>query len=600
MILAYKYKQIDDAEFNLGFIHFDYDDKNDNKVAEVYRFFICNNAGELSLHNKSVDKDTITDIAEGIQAEALLKGETLLDGSVTKDGFEIDNLGVAFSAIKVNGQNTGNRSEYAEPGKYIVEGTTRLGITKTTTVYIYSGGDDKGFSDYFGENLIKGNRVFREGDYPTYGKGTSAVIKRIGDDIPAISGTIENLTSGKKIIVPADRQAHTYKLDEGEYYAEFYSGNVDAGSVIHYEFHFNVLNEESRPYVNYNELMTNTRICDLNTAHYEVVYQTTRGGYIFVCFETEEEAFKYAYDIEKRFIEKNNDGDVYYKSLDNPNEKVKYQTETDQDKMALTSAINYYAAQNVERAYFDSTKTFTYQTFEKGDDLLESLESMSIAESVKVFPSEEEKEKLVKRMPYLNGFSFMHVDDYDVKSIVVECEANGQKYTIKFGKPVEDQLEVSSKYTVTETNKYGDTFTYEAYFMAQNETESKWNVVQGGKMTTMDVNSSIAEDGVISISADSISLEEIKNEFDECAIISISTKDAYKYGLSCLLKEAKGLVLYKKGEYTIIFVDRVGNSFALVVNISGKVKQEELDTNKYHTYSDIYNAVHLNEKEENN
>ena len=599
IILAYKCRLKEDASFDFWFIHQNYEDKSDSKYLELYEFFLCNNAGNLSLHNLSVDSKDITDVAEGVTSEVLLKGETLLDGSATKAGFSIDTLGVTYKSIKVNGRMASDGDKFTTPGKYVIEATTKLDDTSSRTVYIYNGGEDKGYKDYFGDGLVVGNRVFREGDYPTYSKGTVAQTIEISADIPSLTGTIKNLSSGKEFSINGDRRFHSYKLEEGEYCADLYSGNPEAGSLIHYVFHFSVLNEDSRPYVNYNELMTSTRICDLSSAHYEVVYQTTRGGYIFVCFESQEEAFKYAYDIEKRFIEKNGDGEIYYKSLDNQNEKVKYPIETDKDKMALTAAINYYAAKNVEKAYFDATTTFTYQTFENGDDLLASLESLSIAESVKVFPSEEEREKLIKRAPYLNGYTFIKVDDYDVTDVTAVCEKDGKSYPIRFGRPINQQLNVSSKYEITEKNKYGDSYSYDTFYMAQNETISSWTIWENGKSRELSLSADVIGDSDYSISCDAIALESISNEFDEFAIISVSSKDAYKYELSCLIDEAKGLVLYKKGVYVIKFIDRTGNSYKFFVEISGKKNRDAFAKGKYFSYVEVYNKVHVNKKSEN-
>ena len=600
IIIAYRYEAVEDGSLNLGFHNFSYDDEEDYKVAEVYKFFICNNSGNVSLHNLAADDSSIPDdIGEGITAEAILKGETLLDGSATTKGFTIDTLGIEYRSIRVNGNTSKDGARFEEPGRYTIDLTTKLDDVITKTVFIYDGGEDRGYFNYFGENLISGNRVFREGDYPSYGKGSVAKIKTPEDNVPSVSGTIKNITLGKVINVPNDRKSHSYNLDAGEYQADLFSGNVEAGSVIHYVIRFNILDEGSKPCVNYNKLMSTERVCDLNTGHYEVVYPTTRGGYIFVCFESEDEAFKYAYDIEKRFIE-NKDERIHYKALDNSNEKVVYPTETNQNKLDLTFAINKYARQNVEKAYFDATETFTYQTYGDGDDLLDSLEKMSIADSIRVFPTEEEREKLIKRMPYLNKFTFVHVDDYDVTNVEALCEEDGKTYSIAFGTPVEQQLSVSSKYTITEKNKYGDEFSYDAYFMAKNETVSSWKVLKDGNESELEVSYDKATDGIINVSADAIFLDDIYNKFDDYSIITISTKSPYNYDLSCQINEAKGLTLYKKGEYTIKFVDRTGNSFSLIVDISGNTDWDSLEKTDHITYTELYNSVHLNKKSDSN
>ena len=100
----------------------------------------------------------------------------------------------------------------------------------------------------------------------------------------------------------------------------------------------------------------------------------------------------------------------------------------------MTSVLNYYARQNVEYNYFNPIDAFTYQTY--ADDLLEQLESLSIRESIKVFPSQAEKDKLINRQPFINDFTFIKVADYDVVSVNAYCHKNGKNYAIEFGKDI--------------------------------------------------------------------------------------------------------------------------------------------------------------------
>ena len=597
VIIAYRFETVEDGSF-LGI---GYDDEEDYKAVEVYKFFLCNNSGKLSIHNLSTKKEGILDKYEddetGISIEALLKGETLLDGSATTDGFSIDTLGVKYKSIQVNGIESNNGDEFSVPGKYSISVTTLFDDVSTQTVYIYKGAEDYGFKDYFDDYLVKGNRVSRDGKYPYYAHGSYAETKVLSDGIPSLSGSIANMSTGDVIQIIGDRAPHDYELVPGEYMADVYSGNIEAGSVIHYMFHFVIIDEESGPYRNYYNLMSNNdHFWDLKSGHYEVAFRTGRGGHIYVCFDSEDEAFKYAYDIEKKNIEIRDDGLIYYTALDNDNKKVRYPVDTDEKKIEFTQAVNYYAKKNVERAYFDRTESFSFETLPKDSDVLKSLESASLAESTHVFPSEEEREKMIDRGPYLNGFTFVQEGDYDVTDVDAFCENNGKTYKIELGVPVDEQLDISSKYVITEKNKYGDQVSYDAYYMKNNETHTNWTVYSHGAKNKLNISADNMENGEISISADAISLNSAENLYDKYAIISILPKDAYDYELRCLTEEAEGLTLFKKGDYIIKFVDRTGNHYSVNVNISGNTTWNSMDKTGLRTYDEVYNSVYLTDK----
>lgn len=572
-----------------------WDKKNyeDHKYVEEYIFYVCLNSAEITLNNLSVKDEELVVDEDGYSLEILKKGNNLLDESATKDGFKIDTNGANYS-VKVNNETASNGKTYRKDGKYTITTTSVLGAKTSKTVYVFSGGEDSGFSYYFDEFIVSGKRVFREGEYPTYAAGSSAVIKAIPDGIPNISGTITNLISGEEITVNANtRKQRSYKLKAGTYCAELYTGNGDCGSVFHYTFIFNIIDEESKPYVNYNTLMSLDRLSDLSSKNYQVVYQTTGGGYIYACFNSYDEAFAYAYDIEKRFIEWS-DGELYYKSLENSNVKEKYQLNTSEDKIKLTKALNMYARQNVEIGYINPLEEFTYQPIAENErDLLKCLETLSLRQSIKVFSSQDEKEKAFLRAPYLNEHTLVHVDDYDVKSVIAKCKADGKEYPLRFNIPIENQLKVSSVYTIVETNQYGDDLSYDAVFMGDNQTISNWEIVADGYKQTK----TLSVENFENITADSMTLKSIKNELDESAIISIKAPNIYSYDLTGLNSELVGLTLYKEGDYTISFIDRVGNSYSINVHITGDVKYSDAIIGNNKSYTEIYNEIHLNDKD---
>lgn len=562
---------------------------------EIYEFYVCRNDAVISIHNLAVDESSLPEI-EGYTQETIKRGETLLDGSTTTKGFSIDKLGSSYlvSVAKDGGTASyvDDGATFTENGKYVITTITKLGKQITRTVYIFNGGEDKGFSTYFGDSIVDGKRVFRYGDYPTYAKGSSVRINAIADNVPILTGKITNMTSGEEFVLASDRNGQIFDLVAGSYCLDCYSGETASGTVYHYKAYFNIIDELSAPYVNYDNLMKTQRLSDLTSKHYEVAYQTTAGGYIFVCFDLDsyDEAFNYAYEIEKRFIEKTDDG-LYYKSKDNPNVKVKYY-----DYVAMTSVLNYYARQNVEYNYFNPIDAFTYQTY--ADNLLEQLESLSIRESIKVFPSQAEKDKLINRQPFINDFTFIKAADYDVVSVNAYCHKNGKTYTIEFGKDVSQQLTVSSKYTITETNAYGDTKVYDVYYANENQTTSTWDVSYNGVKSTLSVSSSTLVNNKIEITADTISISSIENNFDINSIVTVKAPEVYSFEIKCLISEFKNIGLYKKGKYELTFVDRVGNSYQLIINITGKSRYSDVVTSSIRSYTNFYNAVYMNDRTE--
>ena len=564
---------------------------------EVYEFFICHNSGIISIHNLALEpSDFATD---ELDYETMVKGETLLDGSTTTKGFSIDKLGTTYDVL-VQKNNEGavlvaDGTQFTEPGRYTITTTTKLGKQSVQTVYVFDCSDDNGYKTYFGDNFINGKRMFRYTDYPVYDANTKIILQEISEFVPALRGYILNLKTNEKIEITGDnRSKQEFSLSIGEYICEFYNGSDTSGTICHYTFRFIITDEEAGPYVNYDNLNKADRFEDFAAKHYEVAYQTAGGGYIFVCFSLDsyQEAFNYAYEIEKRFIEQAKDG-LYYKSIDNPNVKVKYV-----DYVDMTAALNKYASENVEVAYFNATDEFTFRTY--NNDLLENLESLSLRESIKVFPSEEEKQNLIDRQPFINNFTFIQAADYDVIKVEAYCKATGTTYTLEFGKDVNEQLTVSSVYTITETSVYGDVRTYDVVFVFDNTIVSDWNVNNNGKTETITISKDVVGDSEYVINADSISIKNIENLLDEHSIVTIKAPAVHSVEIKCSIDEFKNMGLYEKGQYEISFIDRLGHFYSITVNISGNMTYvDAITNNNLKSYTEFYNAIQLSAVKDN-
>lgn len=549
------------------------DNNEDRFHVEIYTFRITKD----NLEGMEIEDD-------GYSLTTLEKGETLKDYASTTVGFIIDKLGTNYE-VKVNGRTVNDHTAITENGYYTIQVTTPLSKTRLTHAYVFRDDQTKGASTYFADVPVSGYRVFREGDLPTYDQRTKIQILRTNDQTPPLTGTITNVDTGKEIIFDgSSRSPQTIDLTEGTYHADLYSGYTESGSVYHYELNFNIIAEDSRPFVNYRNLMTADRLSDLSSRYYQVAYQTTRGGYIFVCFSDQQRAFKYAYEIEKRFVE-----DGRYKSLDNPNVKIKYSADN-QGLIDLTQAINHYADQNVEIAFFNPIDAFTYRTLDDPEQL-SNLEALSLPESVKVIPSQDEKELMYQRQPFLNDFTFIHVADYDVISVEAFCRSNNTTYPLQFDIPVEEQLTISSEYYITETNIYGDTNTYTAFFAADNQTRVTWKITKGSGTEMTETTCESTQE----LSADAVEIIGAENSVDNYAIVTITPSNGYSYPVTCLVSDLQGLVLNKKGDYNFSYVDRIGNNYEQVVHITGNQASSPISQDAI-SFSDLYNKVYLQDK----
>lgn len=185
----------------------------------------------------------------------------------------------------------------------------------------------------------------------------------------------------------------------------------------------------------------------------------------------------------------------------------------------------------------------------------------------------------------------MHVGDYDVKSVTAKCAADGKEYDIELSKPIDEQLSVSSVYTITETNNADDKNTYEVIYLAQNKTTVDISKYFSDKRDDIHIDSASSD----TIKAGSICIDNVENELDDMSIVKVESDVYGKLNtLVCPIDDIKGLVLYKQGKYKLTFIDRVGNRFAVDIEISGTCSLKDIQKDNMKTYTEIYNSIHLN------
>lgn len=266
------------------------------------------------------------------------------------------------------------------------------------------------------------------------------------------------------------------------------------------------------------------------------------------------------------------------------------------DQMELTSVRDKYAKQNVEVNYFNATDLFSYRTY--NNDLLSCLEELSLSESIKVFPSQEEKDKLIGRAPFINNFTFIQASDYDVVKVEAVHTETEETYELKFGVPVDNQLSLSGRYVITETNSYGKTREYEATFLNKCLTQMMWTIIKDGKESKLEITAdSMVDNNPVIIEADSAFITEIFNEYDEGAIVTVKAPGVYSFEIKCLASEFVNLEFYKAGEYEISFIDRIGNSYKVILRITGDIEYGDMQTYTA-SYTSFYNSLYLNPKDD--
>lgn len=551
---------------------------------EDYYFYACMNNGAISIHDLSAKKNDFSEI-NGYSVEAVSKAETLQSGDTTIGGFSIEQMNLC-DFVTVNSKETKSGTKFTKNGKYVVQ-LHYLGGIVNHVIYIFDGGEDCGKSEYFGDYLVDGQRMYWDGEYPMYTVGAKARINQVDSSVPALTGTLKNLTTNA-VVLDLDGKSRSEvicELQAGEYLGEFYSGHTDSGSYYHYTFHFFVSEDSSIPHINYDTLLSETRLSDYMSKHYEVTIPTTRGGNIYVCFADYDEAFAFAYETEKRYVEQNEDGLYYKTSFSNP-QKIKYLFETDEDKMQLTELLSSNAEKSVEIAYFNPKEKMSIQEMDE-KEIQQEMESLTLAESKHV-TLPESRDNLLKRVPYINDFQFMYVGDYESQTITALCRENDKVYSLEFGKPVNEQLDVSSRYTITEKNEYGVETTYDVNYMSENQTTSIFQIKQGEDSLRREIQQ------VEEVTADSVKIIKSYNLLDEYAIVTIKAPRIYKKELTCLVTELNNLLLYKAGDYELVFSDRVGNSYTVKLHLNGDTSAK-FSSASDKSYSDIYNSIHLND-----
>ena len=578
--------------------------KKDSKMfREQSIFYLCNeNIDAVTLHNLSISnkkfEENIKD--KGDVLEQYKRSETLIDESMTATGFKITNpLANVNISVSHNGTTLTipENGEFTEAGIYNIIITQRHGNKQQIiTIYVDKRSAEDIKKAYFGEGLLNGKRIYHEGEYPMFEGGyTSYEIAAVDKNHPPIYGTIVNQTTGKTIEISADRKSKRGDLLEaGEYVATFYNNptfntETPAGDTYIITYKFVMIEKDTAPgpQVNKNKLneYSYMNVSDYYPKYYGVTYSSAGPGNITLVFTKYQDAFEFAYNYEKGCVEKQEDGTFRYHGSLKIGVKEKFDSIWD-----LTDATNFFAEQAVQELYFDLSDEFTYLTLDPDiiDDY-ENLRTLELAKSIVVFKNNEDralaasKNKLpiiaAKKYQYLtpglNGevisgiadFEFVKDDNgYDSDSVVI-IDSTGKEIKIQYRMGVAEQLAAAGcaagKITIKEKTVYGDATEYQALYIPEgvNATTATIAYYEGDTEKTVDVSQG---QPLKKIEVSAFSFKSISDELDPYAIVKI-IKDGKEsiYTFEELLTQSWNEV----GEYTIVFVNRLGSKYQIELSI---------------------------------
>lgn len=518
---------------------------------EVYEFFVGRNSCNIQLLDLA-EKDYSSYSEDEAQINLIKKGDTLQNGSVTSKGFKINYLenksyNVQYSRNGAAYKDASDGTTITQNGKYDVKVTSLFGNTKTTTIYVYNGGADKGYATYFGDTIFNGKQISDlSSSLPVYQTGVKIHLNGVGNNIPLLRGQIVNQqTQMITKINPSVGEQNIELKTEGVYYISLHNADENlAGTYYSYEFAFVVSNKSTYPSMNRSNILTNYSVFDYDTKHIEVKYEMDTGKIAYICFDKDnyDEAYQFAYAVEKKYIAENNG--VYT-----------YNGKNYTDNLDLVEAINNVVKTKLSYQYF--TKALdNFYVDENLVGLSIKVDELNYNKDVYVSTAINISKMLNKGNIVDGNFKFMKVGDYESKVLTAKNLDTNEVIKLKYATKLSKMLNKTGKYLITETNCYGESVSYEIIYANTNETQLTL------KVDGADVN--VNRNNYQVVKGTKISAESISNNFDSDGVVvvaNLSTKEVKMYDN----EEIAGKE-FKDDNYLISMIDRSGNVYSVVLN----------------------------------
>ncbi len=578
---------------------FNAEEKEYADYLEKYEFYLCSDElNAVTFHNLSAKKELEAHFGDEDEETVALyqSAETLLSGSYTTTGFEIDttNNPTVTYTVEKDGKSIVRQAKYTESGRYNIHLTSKVGNKRDVTIYVDTNNAEQAMEFYFGEGFLDGKRIYDESKpYPVYEGGlTEYLIASVPNSHPPISGTIINQTTGSTIEIASTRTAKTGTITEpGEYIAEFKTpadGELPGDTRL-ITFRFYIIAEGAAPGPAKNQEMlaeyAMKTVSDAYPMFYGVTHPSASTGYITRAFASREAAKEYAYQYEKGMVEKQDDGSFRYTGSLYVKEKEKIDSAWD-----LTDAAYQFAEEAVHERFFNLSDKYSYLTL--SEDIIHrtnNLRTLELDRSVTIFADDQKQElcatgclPIISRKPYsflspgesgkvTDGFyDFEFISDkYKCDSAeVVIVDSNGQKYPIQYGKGVGKQLQdagcPSGVVTISEKTIYGDEATYEAVFIRDGENTGKLTLTTYTDGKQENVAFSQSDDGV-HLTVDAFKLSSVIDELDPCTLVSISNATReYFYVAGRIATDAWA----EPGDYVVKVINRLGFTYSINVTVN--------------------------------
>jgi len=570
-------------------------EKETARYLESYQFYLCNeNLDAVTFHNltlKNVNNDIDPD-NENINVKSVHYAETLINGSGTVTGFEIDKS--ANKLVDITVSKDGNilkipeTNQFTSTGKYTIHLESKLEQKKDITLFVDNQSDKEFLKTYFGEGFISGKRVYDEkSKYPAYvTDSVKYFVNDLDDQFLPISGYIKNLSTGETINITKTRLGDSGKFKaSGTYEAEFttfpFDGtSVKSGDKKTVRFNFKLVDTAPGPVKNKQTLDDYSRksMADSYPIYYGAQYQSAAKGYITFAFSDWDSAYNYVYEYENGLVE--NLG----------NDKYRYYGEIYNSNIELMDVINQKAKDNIKRYYFDISDNSTYQTLEE-DTIKQNtnLRELSLDRSVIIF-ADNEKEKMTNldALPILNykpfdyiipgdsgkinsGFeSYKFVKDkygYDSDKIKI-TDSKGKSIDVKYDTDIVKQLEAggiaTGKLMISEETVYGDTTSYEAVYFSGNDNTTELIIECYNAAETNPEKVSVTMNNIHSIETDAFKISDITDKLDPYSLVIVSKDD--KQWMYCA-KEYNSDFWVEPGKYSVKSVNRAGNYYEFNITV---------------------------------
>lgn len=518
---------------------------------EVYNFFIARNSCNIQ-YLELADKDYTKYTDDSSRIEIIKKGDTLSDGSVTTKGFKInylDNKSFTVEYSKNGGSFVKVRDgqKITANGAYSMRVTSLFGNTKTTNITVYNGEQDQGYTRYFGQSAIVGDRVADiTKALPTYKPGVKLALNSLPRQIPALHGIIKNNSTGFiRDVNESYARQEVPIYDEGVYTINLINGDENkAGTTFRYEFNFIVADLSSVPSINMNNVLSSITISDYDAKHIEVKYNMPSNAVAHICFDSNDYliAYQFAYALEKKYISEGNNGYYYHGA---------YYA----DNISLVNAINEHLTNIITVEYFINN----YTQFYLDEDLLHttiSIDSLNKDKDIYVTTTDQINKMLNKENILDSSFQFVKIGDFESKTIVARNMDTNRVYNLAYNRRLGDMLTETGKYEITETNKYNETTVYEIVYCCNNATVV--NVTVDG------ANHQLTNSNYQIINNSNVKISSVVNSLDSDGVVMIANLSTLQ---RTIMTNAEVSELDLSGaDYLVTIIDRSGNIFSFVIN----------------------------------